>query len=330
MKNDIEVVKGLLGDLKRGAPGTAGALTLVPLFGAAQGPDYLLAGEAIAEGHLKIEEMNGGEVPQLVANNRSDRPVLVIDGEHLEGAKQNRILNVSVLLAAGRQTVLPVSCVEQGRWQYNDRPDFVSSDDHSYSRIRRLQAEAALQTVGGRKARPSQGAVWQEVRSKSQEMAVMSSPTGAMRDAYEHRRGEVEAIRGAFAAPDAEQTGVIAFVSGRPVAMDLFDRPEILAKMWSRLVSGYSLDAIGMPANGGWEKGATFMRLAVEAEMTMHEGLGLGMDVTLQSDRIVGNALTHEGGVVHMALFPRSDRRPGPAGPGRGAAARRGSYFHSN
>jgi len=330
MKDDIKVVKSLIGDLKRGAPGTAGALTLVPLFGAAPGPQYLLAGEAIAGGFLKIEEMNGGEVPQLVARNIAPMPVLVIDGEHLEGAKQNRILNVSALLAAGRETVLPVSCVEQGRWHYNDRHDFVTSDDHSYSRIRRLQAEAGLQTVGGRKARPSQGAVWEEVAAKSGEMAVAYSATGAMRDAFEQRRGEVDQIRQAFAAPDAEQTGVIAFVSGRPVAMDLFDRPEILAKMWSRLVSGYSLDAIGMPANAGWEKGATFMRLAGEANMTMHEGLGLGMDVTLQSDRIVGNALTHEGGVVHMALFPRSDQRPGPAGPGRGSAQRRGSYFHNH
>lgn len=330
MKDDIKVVKSLIGDLKRGAPATAGALTLVPLFGATPGPEYLLAGEAIAQGLLKIEEMNGGQVPQLVANNRSGKPVLVIDGEHLEGAKQNRILNVSVLLAAGRQTVLPVSCVEQGRWHYNERHDFVASDDHAYSRIRRLQAEAGLQTVGGQRARPSQGAVWEEVALKADEMAVQYSATGAMRDAFEQRRGEVDQIRQAFAAPDAEQTGVIAFVSGRPVAMDLFDRPGILAKMWSRLVSGYSLDAIGMPATGGWEKGATFMRFAAEANMSMHEGLGLGMDVTLQSDRIVGNALTYEGGVVHMALFPRGDQRPRPSGPGRGSAARRGSYFHSH
>ncbi len=329
MKNDIEVVKSLIGDLERGEPHTSGALTLVPLYGASRGPDYLLASDAIAEGLLRIEEMNGGQVPQLVANNSSDRPVLLIDGEHLEGAKQNRILNVSVLLAAGRQTVLPVSCVEQGRWHYNERPDFVSSDDHSYSRIRRLQAEAGLQRVGGQKARPSQGRVWDEVAAKSDEMAVAHSPTGAMRDAFDQRRGEVEQIRQTFAAPNEDQTGAIAFVSGKPVAMDLFDRPEILGTMWSRLVSGYSLDAIGMPANAGYERGKTFLRLAAEAEMTMHEGLGLGMDVTLQSDRIVGNALTHEGGVVHMALFPRSDQRPRPAGPGRGASQRKRSYFHN-
>lgn len=328
MNNDIESVKTLIGELRRGEPGTAGALTLVPLFGARPAPDYLLASDAVAQGVLKIEEMNEGEVPQLVATNTSNQPILVVDGEHLEGAKQNRILNVSVLLAAGRETVLPVSCVEQGRWHYEGREDFAPSEDHAYSRLRRLQAEASAQLVGGRKVRPSQGAVWQEVASKHQEMGVRASRSGAMKDAFDERRGEVDQIRSVFSAPQNEQTGVIAFVSGYPVAMDLFDRSESLTKMWPRLISGYSLDALGMPTNGGWEKGASFLRYASEAEMTMHEGLGLGMDVTLTSDRIVGNALAHESGVVHMALFPRSEQRPRSAGPGRGSAARRGSYFH--
>ncbi|MGI8775371.1 MAG: ARPP-1 family domain-containing protein [Actinomycetota bacterium] len=331
MRNHIEDVKGLIADLQRGEPSTSGALTLVPLFGARPGPDYLLAGEAVGAGLLMIEEMGDGDVPQLLADNKGEHPVLIVDGEHLEGAKQNRILNVSVLLAAGHKTVLPVSCVEQGRWHYQGgQRDFSSSDDHSYARLRKLQAEAGTRVMAGKRARPSQGEVWQEVAAKHREMNVANSPSGAMKDAFMQHRGELDAMRATFAAPQAEQTGVIAFVSGHPVAMDLFDRPDTLTKMWSRLVSGYSMDALGVPANGGWEKGATFLRYVAEAPATMHEGLGLGMDVTFASDHIVGNALTHEGGVIHMALFPRSEQRTPPRGPGRSAAQRRGSYFHQD
>jgi hypothetical protein len=40
------------------------------------------------------------------------------DGEQLVGAKQNRILNMTVLVAAETEVTIPVSCVERGRWGY--------------------------------------------------------------------------------------------------------------------------------------------------------------------------------------------------------------------
>ncbi len=46
---------------------------------------------------------------------------LIPEGEILMGAKQNRVINVTVLVAAGVKFVLPVSCVEAGRWRYKSR-----------------------------------------------------------------------------------------------------------------------------------------------------------------------------------------------------------------
>ena len=57
-----------------------------------------------------------GSVPELVALNPLETSVLLYDGEELLGAKQNRILNVTVLVAAASETRIPVSCVEEGRW----------------------------------------------------------------------------------------------------------------------------------------------------------------------------------------------------------------------
>ena len=54
-------------------------------------------------------------MPDLGLDNQCDRPVLLLDGEELVGAKQNRILKLSLPAPAGKPIVMPVSCVEAGR-----------------------------------------------------------------------------------------------------------------------------------------------------------------------------------------------------------------------
>ena len=78
--------------------------------------DYVTLDEALPRG-LRITEVDeAGSVPELVVENPLDERVLLYDGEELVGAKQNRILNVSVLVEAKSKLTIPVSCVEQGRW----------------------------------------------------------------------------------------------------------------------------------------------------------------------------------------------------------------------
>ena len=43
---------------------------------------------------------------------------MIIEGQELARAKQNRIVNSSFLIAGKTKVVIPVSCVEQERWRY--------------------------------------------------------------------------------------------------------------------------------------------------------------------------------------------------------------------
>ena len=84
--------------------------------------DYLLLDEALAGSVLDIVEVNqGGSVPDLKVVNKAGKMVLLLDGEELVGAKQNRIINTTILIAANSTTTIPVSCVEQGRWSYRSK-----------------------------------------------------------------------------------------------------------------------------------------------------------------------------------------------------------------
>ena len=118
---DVEPLHQLLAGLRAGEPLRHGPLTVIPLTAdPAPEPDWLTLGEA--GDAVVIEEVShGGHVPTLVVTNTADRPVLLLDGEELVGAKQNRVLNTTVLVARGARLDIPVSCVEQGRWSYTSR-----------------------------------------------------------------------------------------------------------------------------------------------------------------------------------------------------------------
>ena len=89
--------------------------------------DYLTLDEALAAGTGTITEVSeSGSVPELLFRNTGHQAVFLLDGEELVGAKQNRVLNITILAPAHKDTVIPVSCVEAGRWHHT-RDDFASA-----------------------------------------------------------------------------------------------------------------------------------------------------------------------------------------------------------
>jgi hypothetical protein len=173
------------------------SLTIFPLLAGAGGnAEYLLADEAIAAGSVTVEEVGeAGSVPSLIVNNQSDRLVLFLEGEELRGAKQNRVLNTSVLVAAASKTAIPVSCVEQGRWRFVS-PHFASGGSHSSSKLRHILKKSVSRSAEeGRGHGSDQAGVWKEV---SRQMASLGSqsPTGAMADTYAAHQARLDEFRG--------------------------------------------------------------------------------------------------------------------------------------
>jgi hypothetical protein len=220
------------------------ALAVFPLFSPGKsGVEYLLSDEAIAAGSVQVQEVSeGGSVPDLLVTNQSDAKVLFLEGEELRGAKQNRVLNTSVLVAARSSTTIPVSCVERGRWRYRSR-EFVSGDSHSSSKLRRQikqSVSASLKT--GRGHISDQMAVWGEV---DRQMASLgsSSETGAMADTYAAYRAHLEDFRERLKYVEGA-TGVAVAVGKQVVALDVFDKPSTCQKVWDRLLTGVVMDAL--------------------------------------------------------------------------------------
>ena len=93
-----------LGTLQTGSPQVFRDLSVLPIFGAEYSdPGYSLLAESINSGGLTVEEVSeSGVVGKLRVINEGDSDILLVDGEELSGAKQNRILNTSVFVAASQ------------------------------------------------------------------------------------------------------------------------------------------------------------------------------------------------------------------------------------
>ena len=62
-------------------------------------PRYITLRQALGEGLAVITEVSeGGSVPELCVVNTGDARILVLDGEELRGAKQNRVLSTAILI----------------------------------------------------------------------------------------------------------------------------------------------------------------------------------------------------------------------------------------
>lgn len=286
-------------------------LTLVPLRGEGPGHlDYILAADALAAGVLTITEVSeGGSVPHLAVTSEAAKSVLFLDGEELIGAKQNRILNTSVLVAPKSRTEIPVSCVEQGRWRYAS-PGFQSGG-HSPSNLRARKCRDVgrnLRATG--QAASDQGAVWDSVAAMHANLGT-HSPTGAMHDMIAQRRESIDGYVSALPYP-AGARGVFVTISDGFVALDLFDRPETLERVWPRLLMGYAIDALACCNSGAKPLMVRGPKVILQrlGQITCEPqpSVGLGEDWRFEAEDLVGQALVVKGVCVHLSVFPNEDR----------------------
>jgi len=198
----MSAIAECLSKVHLGEPQTHHNLSLHPLLGdGVAEPAYLLLDEALKRGCARATEVSeAGSVPELRFVNDGPQPVLLLDGEELVGAKQNRILNLSVLAPAHKSIVIPVSCVEAGRW-HAQSAEFASAGRAHYAAGRAQKASqvsASLRTMGSR--RSDQGQVWADISAKAERMASYSG-TEAAAALYETHRARLDDYRRAFSPP---------------------------------------------------------------------------------------------------------------------------------
>lgn len=305
-------MNGPLEGLRVGKPQAFRNLAIFPLLGEdEQGPDYLLLDEALEKGLAEVTEVSqAGTVPNLAFVNKGGKPVLLVEGDELRGAKQNRILNLTILVAAGKTVEIPVSCVEQGRWSYNSSNFASGSLDAggmAYAALRAANYGSVTHSLmNSNSAEGDQSKVWDNVGHKLRATKTSSS-TRSMSDAYKKTEGDVKEYTDAFKF-EAGQRGAVVTIDGKPVGLELFNTSVAFQKFMTKLVRSYALDAIETtdPVNPPPSEDviADFLREAfynMEKAQTF-ETVGEGKSYRW-NDTMTGGARVIDGKALHIASF---------------------------
>jgi len=165
--------------------------------------------------------------------------------------------------------------------------------------------------------RSNQAMIWDNVAEMARDMKV-ASRTGAMRDVYDARGGDLDEYLKNFKAADGGK-GILVFIDGKPAGMDFVSRDKAFAALFPKLVKSYAMEAMLLRerrkagrGTGGADKGSAtpgadearqFLKRAAACEEKRYESVGLGWSYRYSGAGIVGSALAVDEKVVHMAFF---------------------------
>lgn len=302
-------LKAWLQSVRFGAVQVYQNLAIVPLLSAVDGKcEYLTLGEALAHWNIAVTEVSaGGARPELLVVNRGNQPVLLVDGEELSGAKQNRVLDASILLKECSKTRIPVSSTEQGRQSHTSR-SFQESGNVMPRTIRARKARSVSASLARSASFLSdQSEVWDgiaELRFK----ACAPSPTSAMSDVFNAREHDLRQCMQTFKLI-ANQVGLLAVIDGNFAGFDLVSFSAAYARLHPKLIRSYALESLLEPTgsfitqNSALDRAKAFLDNIQAARATPFPSVGHGTDLRFQAKGLVGTALVHDNEVIHAAFF---------------------------
>ena len=291
-------------DVQLGEEITVGGLSVFPLLGSGwDGPAYLAGPEAFERQLVEVAELDPPQVPYLEVTNLAELPLLLLEGEMLVGGDQNRTMNVTVLIPTKTRTVVPVSCVEQGRWGESGRRAVAEKRKFAPGALRSKKIESLEPRGTDTTSRQSnQGMVWEEV-GRYEAIRESYSDTSALDDLQEVLENEIAHDLDRLAAR-SDQIGVVCTVGDDIVGLELFDRSTTLDKYLCSIVAGHALDVTDASERGDPIRAIErFLAEVDSAERSRGQGVGLGDEVLLEG-RVTGIGLEFQGSLVHLAAFP--------------------------
>ena len=288
-----------------GAPITRLGVSFFPVYLPSNNPPEINTG---TDSGLVVRELDDARVEALLAANPTDTPILVVDGEHFLGGKQNRAVNASVLVPARAERTVPVSCLEEGRW--GQAQPYERDVVNASPRIRRVIQEGVFESMKREQRHSSdQDRVWSEIEEELQSNQAQSRTAAAMeshREFYRRDKARAEAARELTAlGPLPGQCGIAVSQGPWITAVEIFGARHLLAAHWGALVKSHLMEH---PSHTGRPSADIALwvihRFAAMAAQEV-PGIGLGTDIRVRDKKRIGQALMCEDTLVHGSFWMR-------------------------
>ncbi|HXX53168.1 MAG TPA: DUF6569 family protein [Thermodesulfovibrionales bacterium] len=270
--------------------------------------------EALDRKTLNVSEVEGGHVPELKFTNSGDCPVFVPEGTIITGLRQSRSVRVSFLISQQEELIIPVHCIEQGRWtaisKFGQRSPF-----HLHSKLRAANLRHSHNALKGRKdldSGESQQDTWENIRGfkTSKEKTLkrdINSPDGFLGDVYREDKANIEPYLASLPCPDGA-IGFVSLVERHVVSLEVFGDERLLRKNYQALLSGIAIEATDEESlvdirNRGKQAVADFLRGILAAKKESYKSVWHGNDVRFEGGAFVGYGLVDDGRVLHLEAF---------------------------
>jgi hypothetical protein len=295
--------------LEVGEPVRYENLTVIPVYTKERSffLDLATLDQALEKKWLRITEVEDGRVPQVKVTNLSDGYVYLMGGEVLTGCRQDRIIGRDVILGPKHKDVIvPVYCVERGRWTY-ESDQFYSKKNLGTAQLR-AEAQKGLESAQAR--------IWSEVG----DLHVRGGRAGETRfqeafdsEAAGRRIAVVEDRMAALPRLYPDAVGVVIGVGDQIVSADVFAAAHVFQALWPKILRSAALATVGRKDWGsiGQDDAARFLAGLHDKRYIERPAVDLGSELTAMDHEVNVNALVYTTQVFHLAAFPEGSAKVG-------------------
>lgn len=192
----------------------------------------------MAQGTVKLKERGNYMVDNinvLVIENNSGKDLVIKSGEIVMGGRQDRVFARDTILAAGKQHLVPVYCIEENRWSEKEKKFIYRGTTGS-------GLQAIIDTA------QNQTKVWDEIRrllkqnnqTHSSSYASLLSNKKVADTSQQYIRYFLQTLR----SKDSSIVGIIASTGHKILGADVFISTSLFYQTLPGLLEKYCTEAV--------------------------------------------------------------------------------------